>query len=76
MKKLSIDVDDEIKDYFLPENWDEVKLSDFITLFSVDKTNLNPLEISVKTIEILLKIDEEILMMMKLMLRIKQQTLF
>jgi hypothetical protein len=64
MKKLSIDVDDEIKDYFLPENWDEVKLSDFITLFSVDKTNLNPLEISVKTIEILLKIDEEILMMM------------
>lgn len=65
MKKVTIEIDDEVKEYNLPSNWDEITLDEFIRLFSIDRTDLNPLEMSVKTIEILVGIDEEILLMMK-----------
>ena len=65
MKKVTIEIDDEVKEYELPSNWDEITLDDFIRLFSIDRTDLNPLEVSVKTIEVLVGINEEILLMMK-----------
>lgn len=64
MKKVTITIDDEIKDYELPESWDEITLDEFIRLFSIDRTDLNPLQLAIKTIEVLVGINEEILLMM------------
>ena len=65
MKKVTIEIDDEVKDYDLPSNWDDITLDEFIRLFSIDRSELNPLELSIKTIEVLVGINEEILLMMK-----------
>ena len=65
MKKVTIEIDDEVKDYDLPSTWDDITLDEFIRLFSIDRSELNPLELSIKTIEVLVGINEEILLMMK-----------
>jgi hypothetical protein len=64
MIELKLEIDDEIKEFTLPDNWDEVTIGDFIKLFSFEREGLNSVELSVKIINVLTDIDEDLIMMM------------
>jgi hypothetical protein len=64
MIKVNVEIDDEVMEYTLPDNWDEVTIGDFIKLFSFEREGLNSVELSVKIINVLTDIDEDLIMMM------------
>lgn len=64
MVKVNLEIDDEVKVFNLPENWDEVTIGDFVKIFSFNREELTNIELSVKTINVLTDLDEEIIMMM------------
>jgi hypothetical protein len=66
MINLKLEIDDEVKEFNLPENWDEVTIGDFVKLFSFNREGLTTIELSVKVINILTGIDEELVMMMNI----------
>lgn len=63
MVKVNLEIDDEVKEYSLPESWDDVTIEEFIKIFSFDRNDLTPIELSVKVINILTGIDEETILM-------------
>lgn len=64
MINLKLEIDDEVREFNLPENWDEVTIGDFVKLFSFEREGLNSVELSVKIINVLTDIDENLIMMM------------
>jgi len=64
MIKINLEIDDEVKEYSLPESWDELTIGDFVKLFSFNRDGLTRVELYVKIINILTDIDEELVMMM------------
>lgn len=64
MIQLNIEIDDELKTFNLPENWDEVTVKDFCKLFEFEREGLTDYELTVKTIEAITGVDEDILMLM------------
>ena len=66
MINLKLEIDDEVREFNLPENWDEVTIGDFVKLFSFNREGLTTIELSVKVINILTGIDEELVMMMNI----------
>lgn len=64
MINLKLEIDDEVKEFTLAENWDEVTIGDFVKLFSFEREGLNSVELSVKIINVLTDIDENLIMMM------------
>ena len=64
MINLKLEIDDEVREFNLPQNWDEVTIGDFVKLFSFNRDGLTTIELSVKVINILTGIDEELVMMM------------
>jgi len=64
MIKINLEIDDEVREFNLPQNWDEVTIGDFVKIFSINKENLTQFEVAIKTINILTGIDEETIMMM------------
>jgi hypothetical protein len=63
MIKVNVEIDDEVMEYTLPESWDDVTIDEFVKIFSFDRNDLTPIELSVKVINILTGIDEEIILM-------------
>lgn len=66
MINLKLEIDDNVREFNLPENWDEVTIGDFVKLFSFNREGLTTIELSVKVINILTGIDEELVMMMNI----------
>jgi hypothetical protein len=64
MVQLNIEIDDEIKEFNLPQSWDKVTVKEFCKLFEFERGGLTDYEITVKTIEAITGVDEELLMMM------------
>ena len=64
MINLKLEIDDEVREFNLPENWDEVTIGDFVKLFSFEREGLNSVELSVKIINVLTDINENLIMMM------------
>jgi hypothetical protein len=64
MINLKLEIDDEVKEFNLPQSWDEVTIGDFVKLFSFEREGLNSVELSVKIINVLTDIDENLIMMM------------
>jgi len=64
MIKVNIEIDDEVKEFSLPENWNEVSVEQFIKLFSFNREELNVIELTTKVVNCFTGIDEDILMMM------------
>jgi hypothetical protein len=64
MINLKLEIDDEVKEFTLAENWDELTIGDFVKLFSFEREGLNSVELSVKIINVLTDIDENLIMMM------------
>jgi hypothetical protein len=64
MIKVSIEIEDEVREFDLPENWNEVSVEQFIKLFSFDREELTIIEITSKVINCFTGIDEDLLMLM------------
>jgi hypothetical protein len=64
MIKISIEIEDEVKEFDLPENWNEVSVEQFIKLFSFNRDDLTIIEITSKVISCFTGIDEDLLMLM------------
>jgi len=64
MIKINLEIDDEVREFNLPQDWSEVTIGDFVKIFSINKENLTQFEVAIKTINILTGIDEETIMMM------------
>jgi hypothetical protein len=64
MVKLNLEIDEEVKEFNIPENWDEVNVEQFINLFSFERQGMTELNITTRTINVFTGIDEELLMMM------------
>ena len=64
MIKLNLEIDDEVKEFSIPESWDEVNVEQFVKLFSFEREGMTELKIITKTINVFTGIDEELLMMM------------
>lgn len=66
MVELNLTIDDEIKQFSIPQSWDEVTIDEFIKLFSFDRETLTEIELNIKTIQAFTNIDEELLLMFDL----------
>lgn len=64
MVKIVTNLDDETKEFMIPENWDEVTVGQFTQLFDINREALNQYEISVKMINIFSDIPEDLIFMM------------
>jgi len=64
MIKISIEIEDEVREFDLPENWTEVSVEQFIKLFSFNREELTIIEITSKVISCFTGIDEDLLMLM------------
>jgi hypothetical protein len=64
MVNLNLTIDDEVKEFNIPESWDEVTVEQFCELFSFNREELTPIELGVKTLNIFIGVDEETLMML------------
>ena len=64
MVTLNLTIDDEEKEFNIPESWDEVSVEQFCKLFSFNREELTPIELGVKTLNIFIGVEEETLMMM------------
>lgn len=63
MKKLNLTIDDESREYNIPDNWSEVTVSTLQKLGQYQLDDMTEIEQSVKTISTLLGIDEDDVMM-------------
>lgn len=64
MVNLNLTIDDEVKEFNIPESWDEVNVEQFGKLFSFNREELTPIQLGVKTLNIFIGVDEETLMML------------
>ena len=64
MVKLNLEIDDEVREFNIPENWDEVTIEQFINLFSFERQGMTELNIATRTINVFTGIDEDLLLMM------------
>lgn len=63
MIDIKLNVDDEDKQFFIPESWDEVNLEQFCRLYQFNRDFLTPIETAVRTLHIFTGIDEDTIMM-------------
>jgi hypothetical protein len=64
MVKLNLEIDEEVREFNIPENWDEVTIEQFINLFSFERQGMTELNIATRTINVFTGIDEDLLLMM------------
>jgi hypothetical protein len=64
MVKLNLEIDEEVREFNIPENWDEVTIKQFINLFSFERQGMTELNIATRTINVFTGIDEDLLLMM------------
>lgn len=64
MVKVSIEIDDEVKDFDLPENWDEVSVDDFCRIWEFDKQDMTTIEFATRVVSSFTDIEEDLLMSM------------
>ena len=64
MVKLNLEIDEEVREFNIPENWDEVTIEQFINLFSFGRQGMTELNIATRTINVFTGIDEDLLLMM------------
>jgi hypothetical protein len=64
MVKVNLEINEEIKEFSIPQNWEEVNVEQFINLFSFEREGVSEFKILTKTINIFTGIDEDLLMMM------------
>lgn len=62
--KLNVDLEGEIKEFNIPQTWNEISIRDYQKIMSIEKENLNNIEIFVKMISILSNMDEELIYML------------
>jgi len=66
MINVNLEVDDEVVNFNLPQSWDEITIEDFIKLFSLDRDNLNEVQLAVKALTSLTDINEDVFYMMEI----------
>lgn len=64
MIKINLEIEDEVMEYTLPENWDEVTVEQFVKIFSINREGLALYEIATQTINCFTDIKVEHLEMM------------
>lgn len=64
MITINLEIDDEIKSFDLPENWDEVTVEQFVKILSINREGLVLYEIATQTINCFTDINVEHLEMM------------
>ena len=64
MIKINLEIEDEVIEYTLPENWDEVTVEQFVKIFSINREGLALYEIATQTINCFTDIKVEHLEMM------------
>lgn len=65
MIKVNLEIDDKVKEYTLPENWEEVNIDQFCRIWEFDKQDMNTIEFATRIISSFTDIGEEIIMQMK-----------
>lgn len=62
MVKLNIEIEEEIKEYFIPENWSEIKAHQFGAIIETQDTdNLTGIEKAIQVMKSVTDIDEEMI---------------
>jgi hypothetical protein len=64
MIKIELNIDGELKDFNIPEGWNEVSIATASDLFSLEREGKNQLELIVSIVSILSGVDEEVIYMM------------
>lgn len=64
MVKINVEIDDEVKSFDLPENWDEVSVEQFVKIFSINREGLPLYQIATQTINCFTDISVEHLELM------------
>ena len=64
MIKVNLEIDDEVKEYTLPESWDEVNLDQFCRIWEFDKQDMTTVEFATRIVSSFTEIEEERLMEM------------
>lgn len=59
MIKINLEIDEVVNVYYLPENWSEVSIKDFVSIFNINREGLTDVQLMVKIINILTKIEED-----------------
>lgn len=66
MIDLKVKVDDEVKEFTLPESWDDVNIGDFCNLFAFERQGLNEIELVVESIHQLIGIERDLIYNMEM----------
>jgi hypothetical protein len=62
MIKLNVELEEETKEYFIPENWGEIKVSQFAGIIEAQDTDkLSGIEKAIKVMKTVTDIDEDII---------------
>lgn len=64
MIKVNLEVDDEVKEFNLPENWSEVSVDNFCRIWEFDRTDMTTIEFSTRIISSFTDMDESLIMKM------------
>jgi hypothetical protein len=64
MIKVNLEIDDVVKEYTLPESWDEVNIDQFCRIWEFDKQDMTTIEFATRIVSSFTEISEETLMEM------------
>lgn len=64
MIKVNVEVDGEVKEFNLPENWNEVSVDNFCRIWEFDKSDMTTIEFATRIVSSFTDMDESLIMAM------------
>ena len=64
MIKVNVEVDGEVKEFNLPENWSEVSVDNFCRIWEFDKNDMTTIEFATRIVSSFTDMDESLIMAM------------